>query len=87
MKWFTSILIAISALFAIYLLLTSFMSNKIETPNYEVIREVDDAEIRRYPSMVVAKTNLADSSFENNRSNGFRTIANYIFGEIGRAHV
>jgi len=67
-------------LFIVYTLLTSFMSRKIETPQYEVVREVDDAEIRRYPKMVVAKTYLADSSFDNNRSIGFRTIANYIFG-------
>lgn len=67
-------------LFIVYTLLTSFMSRKIETPQYEVVREVDDAEIRRYPKMVVAKTYLADSSFDNNRSIGFQTIANYIFG-------
>jgi hypothetical protein len=30
--------------------------------------------------MVVAKTSLSNNSFENAGSNGFRTIANYIFG-------
>ena len=56
------------------------MSNKIETPQYQVVRAVDDAEIRRYPKMIVAKTYLPDTSFDQNRSAGFRTIANYIFG-------
>jgi SOUL heme-binding protein len=80
MKLIVYVALGVIGLFLVYTLLTSFMSRKIETPQYEVVREVDDAEIRRYPKMVVAKTYLADSSFDNNRSVGFRTIANYIFG-------
>jgi len=80
MKLIMYVVLGAVGLFIVYTLLTSFMSRKIETPQYEVVREVDDAEIRRYPKMVVAKTYLADSSFDNNRSIGFRTIANYIFG-------
>lgn len=75
----TSLCVCICAIL-LYTVLTSFMSRKIETPQYEVVRSVDDAEIRRYPKMIVAKTYLPDTSFDQNRSNGFRTIANYIFG-------
>ena len=58
----------------------SFTSKNIETPKYKVIKNYDEVEVRLYPKMVVAKTNLADKSFDNQGSNGFRTIAGYIFG-------
>jgi len=58
----------------------SFTSKNIETPKYKVIKTYDEVEVRLYPKMVVAKTNLADKSFDNQGSNGFRTIAGYIFG-------
>ena len=61
-------------------LIVSFTSKNIETPNYKVIKTIDEVEVRLYPKMVVAKTNLADKSFDNQGSNGFRTIAGYIFG-------
>jgi hypothetical protein len=62
------------------LLIVSFTSKNIETPKYKVIKNYDEVEVRLYPKMVVAKTNLADKSFDNQGSNGFRTIAGYIFG-------
>jgi len=62
------------------LLILSFTSKNIETPKYKVIKNYDEVEVRLYPKMVVAKTNLADKSFDNQGSNGFRTIAGYIFG-------
>ena len=80
MKTLTTVSVLVVILSLLVFVMTSFVRRKIETPQYEVVREVDDAEIRRYPKMVVAKTYLADSSFDNNRSIGFRTIANYIFG-------
>jgi len=71
-----SILIFTCIIFA----LVSFSSKNIETPDYKILKTVDEVEIRLYPKMIVAKTSLQDNSFENNGSNGFRTIANYIFG-------
>lgn len=58
----------------------SFSSKNVETPNYKILKTIDEVEIRLYPSMLVAKTSLADKSFDNQGSNGFRTIAGYIFG-------
>jgi len=52
----------------------------IETPEYRVIKKLEDVEIRLYPKMIVAKTSLSGKSFDNQGNNGFRTIANYIFG-------
>ncbi len=59
--------------------LASFKKD-IETPDYKVIKTYGEVEIRLYPKMIVAKTSLENKSFEKQGSNGFRTIANYIFG-------
>ena len=64
----------------IVLVVTSFSNKGIETPEYTVLKKYGDVEIRKYPNMVVAKTSLSNNSFENAGSNGFRAIANYIFG-------
>lgn len=64
----------------IVLVVTSFSNKGIETPEYTVLKKYGDVEIRKYPNMVAAKTSLSNNSFENAGSNGFRTIANYIFG-------
>ncbi len=80
MNKFLWISLTIVVITGIGLLIVSFTSKNIETPNYKVIKTYDEVEVRLYPKMVVAKTNLADKSFDNQGSNGFRTIAGYIFG-------
>ena len=80
MNKFLWISFAIVVVAGIGLLIVSFTSKNIETPKYKVIKTYDEVEVRLYPKMVVAKTNLADKSFDNQGSNGFRTIAGYIFG-------
>ena len=80
MNKFLWISLAIVVVAGIGLLIVSFTSKNIETPKYKVINTYDEVEVRLYPKMVVAKTNLADKSFDNQGSNGFRTIAGYIFG-------
>jgi hypothetical protein len=80
MNKFLWISLTIVVVAGIGLLILSFTSKNIETPKYKVIKTYDEVEVRLYPKMVVAKTNLADKSFDNQGSNGFRTIAGYIFG-------
>ena len=80
MNKFLWISLAIVVVAGIGLLIVSFTSKNIETPKYKVIKTYDEVEVRLYPKMVVAKTNLADKSFDDQGSNGFRTIAGYIFG-------
>ena len=80
MNKFLWISLAIVVVAGIGLLIVSFTSKNIETPKYKVIKTYDEVEVRLYPKMVVAKTDLADKSFDNQGSNGFRTIAGYIFG-------
>ena len=73
--FFGSVLLLLTFLVMIF----SF-KNDIETPEYKIIETFGEVEIRHYPNMVVAKTNLNDKSFDKQGSSGFRTIANYIFG-------
>ena len=80
MNKFLWISLTIVVITGIGLLIVSFTSKNIETPKYKVIKTYDEVEVRLYPKMVVAKTNLADKSFDDQGSNGFRTIAGYIFG-------
>ena len=57
------------------------MSSSIETPEYEVLRVLGKkAEIRRYPSLVLAQTDLDSNTYSQNSSLGFRRVAGYIFG-------
>ena len=80
MNKFLWISLTIIVLVGITFIVVSFTSKDIETPDYKVLKTIDEVELRLYPKMVVAKTSLSDKSFENQGSNGFRTIANYIFG-------
>jgi hypothetical protein len=80
MNKFLWISLSIVVLIGISFIVVSFTSKNIETPDYKVIKTIDEVELRLYPNMIVAKTSLADKSFDNQGSNGFRTIAGYIFG-------
>ena len=51
----------------------------IEKPDYKVIQNYGNVEIREYKPMVIAKTNV-HQSFGEALNEGFRRIANYIFG-------
>ena len=75
--WIPITIIAVAGVAA---LVASFRMGDIETPDYKVVKTIGDVEIREYPKMIVAKTSLTSSSFDNSGSNGFRTIAGYIFG-------
>ncbi len=74
------ILIVLSALAVAGLATTMLRSGGIETPEYQVLAAYGKVEVRRYPKMLVAKTTTSDNSFDRSGSNGFRTVANYIFG-------
>lgn len=72
--------VAIIGFIVISVLVMSFTSKGTETPEYKVLKTIEDVEIRLYPNMIVAKTALQGSSFDKQGSDGFRTIAGYIFG-------
>ncbi len=74
------IILTVAVVVVAIVMIVSFKSKGIEMPEYEVLKTYGDVEVRKYPNMVVAKTSLNSNSFENSGSQGFRTIANYIFG-------
>ncbi len=71
---------AIIGLAVISVLVMSFTSKGTETPEYKVLKTIEEVEIRLYPNMIVAKTALSGNSFDKQGNTGFRTIAGYIFG-------
>lgn len=71
---------AVIGLIVISVLVMSFTSKGTETPEYKVLKTIENVEIRLYPNMIVAKTALSGNSFDQQGSDGFRTIAGYIFG-------
>lgn len=74
------LLILVSAL-VLFVITMSFMRSSIETPEYEVLRVLGrKAEIRRYPDLVLAQTQLDSNSYSENSNLGFRRVAGYIFG-------
>lgn len=51
----------------------------VETPNYEVISAQAGIEIRQYAPMIIAEVQM-DGEREDAIGNGFRLLADYIFG-------
>jgi hypothetical protein len=51
-----------------------------ETPKYEVLKSFDSFEIRKYPEMIMAYSNMGSGKYSEQSSTGFRTVASYIFG-------
>ena len=59
--------------------ITYFTETTIEKPAYTVVDKKSGYEIRQYDSFLVASTKT-QGDFEQSRSQGFRTLAGYIFG-------
>jgi hypothetical protein len=81
MKKMTYILIGFFSIIILFLIVMSFRYSNIEMPKYTVLKSYGkNIELRQYSNMIVAKTNVKDKSFDNSGSDGFRSIAGYIFG-------
>lgn len=78
-KWMWTAIITFVVL-GLAAVVMAFKTSHIETPSYTILHRINDVEIRQYPSLVVAKTSLASNSFDGAGSDGFRSIAGYIFG-------
>jgi len=79
-KWLISVLV-IAAVFLVFQLVVSMTTSDIETPKYKVLKKYPRFELRQYESMMLATTNLGPASYDEKASEGFRTIASYIFGK------
>lgn len=74
-------LFVVAVVGVLFILLMSVMRSSIETPDYEVLRVLSrKAEIRRYPDLILAQTQLDSNTYSENSSLGFRRVAGYIFG-------
>ena len=62
------------------LFMYSFTFKDIETPKYQVLKTFGKVEIRKYPNLILAQTKLGSAEYKSSGNNGFRTVANYIFG-------
>lgn len=50
-----------------------------EEPTYQVLNVYDDVQIRRYPALVVAQTEV-NADYQNSSRLAFQRLAGYIFG-------
>lgn len=65
---------------ALLFLLIPAMAMAIEEPDYQVVGEFADFELRRYASYIVAEVDVQDESGDADNS-AFRILAGYIFGD------
>jgi len=52
-----------------------------EQPSYQLLNHVGNIQIRHYPALLVAETEVTDD-YKNASSQGFQRLAGYIFGNI-----
>jgi hypothetical protein len=71
--------IAIVVFIAAWSIASYLAVSRIETPSYTIVKKETGYEIREYDSYIVAQTQVTGSLNEAS-SNGFRIIADYIFG-------
>ena len=80
-------MVGVLALIVVVGIFYAFQSKNIETPKYKVLKTIDQVEIRVYPPMIVAQTYLNSKENVSSSNNGFRTVANYIFGGSARVEI
>ncbi len=56
------------------------MAGEIESPKYDVVKVFKTFEVRRYPSYVVAQTQVEAASRTDAGNEAFRRLGGYIFG-------
>ncbi len=50
-----------------------------DQPSYQLLNEISNIEIRHYPELLVAETEIA-ADYKNASNQGFQRLAGYIFG-------
>jgi len=61
-------------------LISAHYTAQTETPEYKVVANLGDVEIRSYPALVLASTDMGTGTYSSSSGKGFRTVAGYIFG-------
>ena len=70
--------------FLVLLVLLPATAMSIEEPDYDVIGQYDDFELRRYAPYLVAEVDV-DGDFDDAGNSAFRILAGYIFGDNASA--
>ena len=63
----------------------SYKSKNSSNNKYKVIKSFGEFEIRKYEKLFVASSIINSSNYDESSSYGFRTLANYIFGQNKRS--
>jgi hypothetical protein len=71
--------ISLPLLLILSLLAEGCVSGRIEEPKYDVVGQYGDMEVRLYAPRILAET-VVQGNFEQAPTEGFRRIANFIFG-------
>jgi hypothetical protein len=75
----TVTLVAAALAFGAWIAFGALSVSGIEQPKYEVVRQADGYEVRRYAPTIVAETDMPTLGMMD-RGAGFRALAGYIFG-------
>ncbi len=78
-----TIFIVTSILLGIMILAQAFIytsTNRTEQHKYVVLKKFDNFEVRQYAPAMFSSVKMVSDSYEATSSNGFRTLAGYIFG-------
>lgn len=78
-----TLLITLSVILLLAFLFLAFVKNN-ETYHYEVLKEYDDFEIRKYDAAVFTSVEMDSGSYSDVSTKGFRILAGYIFGNNER---
>lgn len=80
MKIVLIISLALAGIFILFQTYIAMASHKSEEQPYTVIHRDREYEIRLYPPSIMATVVMPVDSYDKLATNGFRTLANYIFG-------
>ena len=69
-----------ASLLALWTAISYYVNNSVETPSYTVLEEMDGYEIRQYEPYIAAQVEITASSYDESLEQGFRVLADYIFG-------
>jgi hypothetical protein len=75
--------IAVVTILVLSMVFLTELVNAIEQPEFELVEEVGELQIRKYQPHIVART-LVSGSFSESGNQGFRRLAGYIFGGNGQ---
>lgn len=80
----TIIITLTAVVLIVFNMIKGYSNTRLETPDYELIKESGSFEVRKYGPMIIART-LVNSDYKEATYTGFRRIANYIFGNNSKS--